>query len=268
MTEPEPLLLDCSRGEGVVTLTLSGGERLELAPDALPADLPAAGQPIGSDLLARLRLAAQRKAIARRVFALLDRRLWTEARLRARLAADGFEPDAVAAVLAQFAAEGLVSDRRYADAYCRDTLARKTVGRLWLLARLEAQGVPAGVAAEAVGAALPAERERASAEAAARERWGRAGSGGSGPRGRETGGLRGRGAGPAAARARVARFLVSRGFAPALARLAAAATAPRRAASAVDSADAADVVDAADAADVADAADPADGADAATEDDA
>lgn len=212
------VLLAVARREGGVTVTLSGGETLELAPDALPAGLPPPGQAVPPDVVAQLRAAADRKAIAKRVFALLDRRPWTLGRLRARLAADGFPKSAVEAVLARFAAEGLVDDRRFAEAFVRDVLRRKAVGRQWLRARLAAQAVPAAVAEAALAELLPLPRERELAARAAAERWRRAG------------------APTPAAVARVARFLAARGFAPALARGAARAAAPRGAGGRADGA--------------------------------
>lgn len=216
--DASPVLLAVARREGGVTVTLSGGETLELAPDALPAGLPPPGQAVPPDVLAQLRAAADRKAIAKRVFSLLDRRPWTLGRLRARLAADGYPEPAVAAVLARFAAEGLVDDRRFAEAFVRDALRRKAVGRLWLRARLAAQAVPAADAEAALAALLPLPRERELAARAAAERWRRAG------------------APTPAAVARVARFLAARGFAPALARGAARAAAPRGAGGRADGA--------------------------------
>ncbi len=204
-----PRLLGVVRAERAVTITQSDGETREVAPDALPPDLPAAGTEVPAALLERLRAAAVRKRAARRVFELLDRRRWTAARLRARLAAEGFGPEAVEPVLADFAREALVDDRRTAEAFCRDALRARPVGRLWLQARLAAQGVGAAEAAAAIAATLPPEREAELARGAAAARWRRERSGG------------------AAATARVARFLAARGFPPALAGRAAREAAPR-----------------------------------------
>ncbi|MHB8078618.1 MAG: regulatory protein RecX [Candidatus Krumholzibacteriia bacterium] len=205
----EPILVACRREESVVMLVLDDGETLELAPDALPSDLPAAGTPVPAALLEKLREAAARKILARRIFALLDRRPWTVARLRRKLGGEGFSSAVIDAVLARFVAEELVSDRRFADAFCRDALRAKPVGTRWLRARLTAQGVPADTAAAAAGEALPPEAERELARAAAAARWRRGGAG----------------RGPAAT-ARVARFLTARGFPPAVAGRAARETAP------------------------------------------
>ncbi len=205
----EPILVECRRQESVVTLILDDGETLELAPDALPSDLPAAGTPVPAALLEKLREAAARKRLARRIFALLDRRPWTVARLRRKLTGEGFGPAVIDAVMARFIAEELVSDRRFAEAFCRDALRAKPVGTRWLRARLAAQGVPADTAAAAAGEALPPEAERELARTAAVARW-RRGKAQRGP----------------AATARVARFLAARGFPPAVAGRAARETAP------------------------------------------
>jgi len=182
---------------GVILVIACGGEleTHELARDAVPAGLPAAGGSIDSPLLAEIRMAAERKRAARRVFTLLDRRLRSRADLERRLREDGFAPAVAAAVLDSFAAADLHSDHRFATAFCRDSLSRKAVGRRWLWAKLRERGVDATVADEVVAAELPADRERELALAAAALRWRRE----KGPRDRR-------------AEARVARFLAGRGF--------------------------------------------------------
>lgn len=205
---PAPMLVSCRREGDTVSVTLSGGEVLVVAAAALPGDLPPPGSALPPAQLAALRQADARKRIARRVFDLLDRRLWPARRLRGRLLGDGFEAAAVDEVLARFEDEGLLSDRRYAEAYIRDTLSARAVGARYLRARLQAQGITAADAAAAIGALLPPAREAELARAAARGRWARARGGG------------------APELASVIRFLQARGFPPALARSAARAEAP------------------------------------------
>ena len=207
--DPGPRLLTCRLENGTAIVTLDDGEVLEMAAGALPQDLPRAGEPLPTDLLERLRDAAERKHIARRVFQLLDRRLYPMAALRRLLTGEGHTPEAVTSVLDEFAAKDLHSDRRYAEAYCRDTLRRRPVGRRYLLAKLRDQQVPAEVAEAAVASTLPAEREEDLAREAGRRRWARE----SDP------------ADPAAL-ARVMRFLAGRGFPAGLASRAARATTP------------------------------------------
>jgi SOS response regulatory protein OraA/RecX len=207
--DPGPRLLACRLENGAAIVTLDDGEILEVAAGALPQDLPPVGQPLSPDLLERLREAAERKCIARRVFQLLDRRLYPLAALRRLLTGEGHAPEAVAAVLDEFAARDLHSDRRFAEAYCRDTLRRRPVGRRYLLAKLREQQVATDVAEAAVAATLPAEQEEDLAREAGRRRWARE-----------------RDPGDPAALARVMRFLAGRGFAPGLASRAARATIP------------------------------------------
>ncbi len=202
------VLLEIRRGERIAAVLLSNGETLEVAPEALPPDLPAAGTEVSAALLESLREAAARKRVARRVFELLGQRLRSVARLSAKLTAEGFAPSAVAAVLEQFAREGLVDDRGFAEAFCRDALRARAVGSLWLRARLAAQGVGAADAQAALSSVLPPGVEAEQARCAAAKRWRR---------------LEERGP---AAQAKVARFLVARGFPPALARRAARETVP------------------------------------------
>ncbi|MBD3219848.1 hypothetical protein GF314_01275 [bacterium] len=192
-------LVDRQEQPGAVVLVLDGGETLEVAPDAVPDDLPGVGESLGSPLLDALRAAAARKAAARDLFALLDRKLWTVARLRRRLIDRGHPEPAVAAVLASATGQGLVSDAAYAEAFCRDALGRKAVGRAWLETRLREKGVDPDLAAATASDQLPADREAELAREAATARWRR-------ERGRD-----------ARAEARVGRFLASRGFGPALA---------------------------------------------------
>jgi len=193
---------------GAVILELDGGEVLTVAPDAVPDGMPAVGGSLSSPLLASLREAAARKAVARRLFELLDRKLWTCDELRRKLLDGGHDPVATDAVLAQARSQGLQSDAEFAAAFCRDTLRRKAVGRAWLESRLRDKGLAAALAVRAAAEALPSGREQALAEQAAAGRWRR-------ERTRDD-----------RAQARVLRFLASRGFAADLARQAMRKTRP------------------------------------------
>ncbi|MBE0566938.1 MAG: RecX family transcriptional regulator, partial [Krumholzibacteria bacterium] len=164
------LLLAVRRDADAVVLVLDGGEDLELAPEAVPAGLEP-GLVLQGETLAELRRAAERKRAARRIFAVLDRRLVPVVRLRRRLAEDGCDPAAVDEVLALMAARGLYSDRTYADAWCRQCLGGKAVGRQYLEARLREKGVPPVVAREAAADALDPATEAALAARAAVARW-------------------------------------------------------------------------------------------------
>lgn len=189
------LLLAIRRELGAVVLVLAPDEELELAPDAVPPDLPAPGAILADDLVAHLRRAADRKRAARRILAILDRHLVPPSRLRRRLAEEGHEPAAVEEVLEQMASRGLYSERHFADAWCRDTLRAKAVGRFFLESKLREKGISVGAARAAAADALDRETEAELAHRAAAGRWHRM-------------------AGPAdrRAEARVVRFLQGRGF--------------------------------------------------------
>jgi regulatory protein len=170
--------------------------------------LPAVGERISAALVYRLREAAVRKQIAKRVFRLLDRRLYSLATLRSKLQQEGFDADAVGQVLAGFVEAGVHSDHQFAAAYCRDSLRRRPVGPHLLRAQLRSQGVTAEVADKVLSDLLPTDREVELAHRAGRERWRKLAK-----------------AESPGATAKVYRFLLGRGFSPALARQAAHATA-------------------------------------------
>ena len=203
------LLLAVRRQTGAVVFVLEGGEELEVAPDAVPHEPPGPGDHLDAPLLEELRSAAARKRAARCILAILDRRLVPVARVRRKVIEDGCDPAAVDAVLAQLAARELYSDRRYADAWCRECLASRAVGRRYLEARLRDKGVTAPLAREAARAALDDETEAELAAAAARSRWQRV-----------------RRAPDRRAEAAVVRYLQGRGFAAGLAARAARAARP------------------------------------------
>jgi len=194
--------------QGTVVIRLDDGEVLEVAPDAVPSDMPQVGGSLGFPLLASLREAAARKKAAQRLFVLLDRKLMTRTRLRGKLLDAGHAEHAVDAVLDQGEAAGLFSDRAFAEAFCRDTLRGKAVGGFWLVSKLREKGVGADLAREVVRDSLTPEMEHDLALQAARRRWRR------------------ESAGDQRALARVQRFLASRGFAASICRAAAEATRP------------------------------------------
>jgi len=144
----EARLLDVRQESGSVFLGLDDGTTLEVAPDAVPESLPEPGEMISPEMLADLRLAAERKLIARWIFTVLDRRLQPVARIRDKAAEKGYSRVAVDAVLEQMAARGLYSNRNYAEAYCRDCLASRAVGRRYLVSKLREKKVPALLAAQ------------------------------------------------------------------------------------------------------------------------
>ena len=165
------LLLAVRREDGAVVLVLEGGEDLDSSPESVPADLPAIGTVIDGGQLADLRLAAQRKQAARRIFRILDRRLVPAAYLRRRLTQEGLDADAVDAVLEQMAEQGIYSDRRFAEAWCRDALLSRAVGRRYLERKLREKGIAAAVARETACDVLDNETETRLAHRAAVARW-------------------------------------------------------------------------------------------------
>ncbi len=195
MEENLVLLLDIRQERDTVFLTLDDGDVLELAISSVPGELPGIGGSISSPLLAELKLAAERKKVARRIFSILDRRMVPVARIRKKLFEEEFSEAAVLAVLDQMSRQGLYSDRTFAAAYCRDCLATRAVGRRYLESKLWSKQVPAGIAREVVAENLDEEREVELAHRAARWKWQR---------------LAGRM--DRKAEEKVARYLVGRGF--------------------------------------------------------
>ncbi len=195
MTESLRLLLDVRQERETVFLTLDDGDILELAISSVPEELPEIGGSISSPLLAELRLADQRKKVARRIFSILDRRMVPVARVRKKLIEEEFSEAAVDAVLDQMSVQGLYSHRTYAAAYCRDCLATRAVGRRYLEAKLWGKQVPMNIAREVVAENLDDELEAELAHRAARLKW-----------------KRFAGRADRKAEEKVARYLVGRGF--------------------------------------------------------
>ncbi len=200
MTDSLRLLLDIRQERETLYLTLDDGETLELATSSVSDELPEIGGSISSPLLAELRLADQRKKVARRIFSLLDRRLMPVARIRKKLVEEDFSEAAVDAVLEQMSQRGLYSDRTYAAAYCRDCLATRAVGRRYLETKLWGKQVPIAIAREVVAENLDSETEVELANRAARLKW-----------------KKFSGKPDAKAEQKVARYLVGRGFSAGLA---------------------------------------------------
>jgi SOS response regulatory protein OraA/RecX len=205
----QPLLMAIRQEQGIVFLALSTGEVFELAPESVPDRLPPVGEGLDFSLMAEIQEAAERKKIARRLFSLLDRRLQSVAKTRGKLLEDGFTAEGIDAVLEQTAARGLYSDRTYAEAWCRNCLLTRSVGRFYLVSKLRGQHVPGPVAAAAADTVLDSEQESELARTAARTKWRRT----NGPDVRKN-------------EAKVIRFLQGRGFSLGQAISAARATKP------------------------------------------
>jgi regulatory protein len=181
----------------LLELALSDGAIFAMAPDAPEAANLAVGDRVGEEARAGLQAAADRKTVAREVFRLLDRRVYSRARLAQKLLERGHAAPAIDAVLSQFETEGLVDDRAFSRSYCRDQLRQRPVGRRWLRHRLRQQGVDESDIAVVLDEVLDRDRETTLARQALSSR----------PP-----------ASTSADVARAMRFLLSRGFPEALAR--------------------------------------------------
>lgn len=135
-----------------VRVALSDGETLTLAAHAVEARELHPGLELSHPRVEALRLADERKRIARRIFAWLDRRPRTRRDLERRLGERGHSPEAIGAVLDRFEAEGLVDDRAFAEQFGRERLRTRPVGPHWLGGRLRQEGVDPDVVREVVGA--------------------------------------------------------------------------------------------------------------------
>lgn len=204
MTAVDRNLADVRQEQGSVVLILDDGETFELAPESVPKNLPEIGGRISVPLYAEIRLAAERKQVARRILLSLDRRLQPVARLRGKLLEKGFSLEAIDQVLQKMDQQGLYSDQHYAEAWTRNCLLTKAVGRRYMISKLRQKQIPVAVAQAAVTAELDSETEVELAHRAARTRWRKM-----------SGGLDHK------ALAKVVRFLLGRGFPPGLAHQAA-----------------------------------------------
>jgi regulatory protein len=144
---------------GRLLLTTSDGATWEVAPSAPEARGLEVGDALDAPALDGLRFAAGRKAAAREALERLGRRFHSARRLRLRLLQSGHEEAAVDAVVAQLLEQGVLDDVRFAEAWCRDQLARKPVGRRWLQSGLHDHGVSEEALAAALDACLPPEAE-------------------------------------------------------------------------------------------------------------
>ncbi|HEX2049744.1 MAG TPA: regulatory protein RecX [Actinomycetota bacterium] len=120
--------------EAAARIRLGAQGRLELAPPAGGA-APRPGAPRGA---------------MEHAGRLLGRRPRTAAELVRSLRSAGFGPDEVEAAIARLRELGLVDDREFARQWLAQRCARRPTGRAALVAALEAKGVAAAVAREAV----------------------------------------------------------------------------------------------------------------------
>jgi regulatory protein len=120
-----------------------------------------------SDILA---LAAEAYEAEKRALSLLARAEQTAFMLAAKLESRGLSKKAARMALERLEAEGLLSDRRFAEAYAASRLSRRAEGPASLLSSLRGRGVDAETAKSAIASLLsPEQRQAALAKAAEKE---------------------------------------------------------------------------------------------------
>lgn len=124
----------------------------------------APGLELGEAAAAALSLAAEATEAERRALALLTRAEQCRSLLEAKLEQRGIKPRAARLALDRLEAEGLLSDRRFAEAWLRTRDA--SAGPTRLLAGLRARGIEARLASEALAAVLGPEERRLALEKA------------------------------------------------------------------------------------------------------
>lgn len=128
----------------------------------------ARGQELGEAALAALALAAEATEAERRALALLTRAEQCRSLLEAKLEQRGLKTRAARLALDRLEAEGLLSDRRYSEAWLRGR--NLSEGPTKLLLGLRARGIDSKTAAAALAAVLgPEERRLALRKALERE---------------------------------------------------------------------------------------------------
>jgi regulatory protein len=132
----------------------------------------AEGQELDEAALAALCLAAEATEAEKRALALLTRAEQCRSLLEAKLEKRGLKARAARLALDRLEAEGLLSDRRYAEAWLRGR--DPSDGPMKLLLGLRARGIDSKIAAEALAAVLDPETRRLALEKALRRELSRA----------------------------------------------------------------------------------------------
>ena len=128
------------------------------------------GTELGEDAALLLVTAAEAYEAEKKAIALLARAEQSTYMLSTKLESRGFSKKAVLIALERLAAEGILSDSRFAEAYAAARLSRRAEGPASLVVALRARGVNGDAAKAAVAAVLgPGERAAALAKAAAKE---------------------------------------------------------------------------------------------------
>lgn len=149
------------------SIFLDDGFSVDMAFAAPELDELSVGSIVDAARRAELELAAQRKKVAKLIFAWLNRRAYASGRLRDRLLDKGFVAASIDPVLKSFADQALLDDAEFARMYIRDQLRSRPVGPMWLRNALRKQGVPASHGEAALAEIMTPERELEEARRAA-----------------------------------------------------------------------------------------------------
>ena len=133
-----------------VRVHLDDGGALELALAVVEREALGVGDPVDPALRARLQDADLRGRVRETALGLLARRPRSRAEVRRRLRRKDVPAPVAEACVEQLAAEGLLDDAAFAEAWVRDRLRLKPRGRRRLMAELTRKGVDPATAEAAV----------------------------------------------------------------------------------------------------------------------
>ena len=166
-----------ARASGTVKITVGGSSFLARSAFLSECGLEPCNLTPGTGLdeegMASLTLAADATGAERQAASLIARAEQTKYLLGAKLEKKGLSPRAVRLALDHLEADGLLSDRRYAEAWLRSRLGQGGGGQspLKLLSGLRSRGIAEDIARKAIKDIFgPEERRAALAKAIAREK--------------------------------------------------------------------------------------------------
>jgi regulatory protein len=168
-------VISVRKGASGTTIVAAGGSTFILRPSqAEELGLSEASLLPGTELdeaeAELLALAAEAYEAEQRATALLARAEQSAHMLTQKLESRGLSRKASRLAVERLCEEGLVSDRRFAEAYAASRLSRRAEGPASLMTSLRAKGVDAETAKAAIAAVLgPGERSSAIAKAAEKE---------------------------------------------------------------------------------------------------
>ena len=149
---------------------LVAGESYEVAQSVVEALELTLGGTISSSQMRTLQAAAHKRAAAAAALGYLRGRTRTAQQVQRYLSAKEHREPAVAAVLEDLKASGVVDDERYATWYVEARLGHRPTGKARLVREMVERGVPRGVADAAVNRVLDPEQELALARRATEKR--------------------------------------------------------------------------------------------------